>query len=824
MSFDPYKVDLPIIEITGEVKARLASGNRLIVNAPPGAGKSTILPLALLEEKWLEGQKIILLEPRRLAARSIAYRMAQLLDEPVGQTVGYRIRFETRVSDQTKIEVVTEGILTRMLQSDNALEGVGLVIFDEFHERSLHADLALAFTLEAQQVLRPDLRLLVMSATLNMPELETLLKAPAVVSQGKQYPVAIQYTGETDPYMIPEMAARVILQAFREQTGDILAFFPGEGEIRKCEELLKKDLPQAAIHPLFGQLPQKKQLAAIFPDKQGRRKIVLATSIAETSLTIEGIKVVVDSGFIRKASFDPGSGLSRLVTLPVTKDTADQRTGRAGRLSPGVCYRMWTPATHAHLQEFSTPELLEADLTSLALELAHWGITDAQELNWLNPPPLGHMHAASELLHELEALEDGKITSHGKQIQQLPCHPRIAHMLLEADKMGLAALATDIAALIEERDPLPDAGIDLSIRVEALHRFRDENRKGGRMNRIEQVANSYRGLLKTEPDNGIVDPYEVGFVLSMAYPERIASARPGNNAQFQLANGRYAVAGHRDDLSHEPWLAVAHLNARDGLGKIHLAAPLNPKDLAVRVREREVITWDTRKGGLVATKDLSIGSIVLQSKPLTHPDPSAIKAAILEVISKEGRQLLDFSEEVVQWQLRVLSLRLWNEDTSWPDVSTENLLSTSDKWLEPYLDNVRTPEDLKKINLREVLQHTLAYDKQQLLDSLAPLKIKVPSGSQLPLKYRDEGLPPILSVRLQELFGLAETPTINGGKQEVLLDLLSPGFKPVQRTADLRSFWNDAYFEVRKDLKRRYPKHRWPEDPWAVDPGVFKKS
>ncbi|MEQ8880213.1 MAG: ATP-dependent helicase HrpB, partial [Cyclobacteriaceae bacterium] len=420
MSFDPYKVDPPIIEITGEVKARLASGNRLIVNAPPGAGKSTILPLALLEEKWLEGQKIILLEPRRLAARSIAYRMAQLLDEPVGQTVGYRIRFETRVSDQTKIEVVTEGILTRMLQSDNALEGVGLVIFDEFHERSLHADLALAFTLEAQQVLRPDLHLLVMSATLNMPELETLLKAPAVVSRGKQYPVAIQYTGETDPFMIPEMAARVILQAFREQTGDILAFFPGEGEIRKCEELLKKDLPQAAIHPLFGQLPQNKQLAAIFPDKQGRRKIVLATSIAETSLTIEGIMVVVDSGFIRKASFDPGSGLSRLVTLPVTKDTADQRTGRAGRLSPGVCYRMWTPTTHTHLQEFSTPELLEADLTSLALELAHWGITDAQELNWLNPPPLGHMHAASELLHELEALEDGKITSHGKQIQQLP--------------------------------------------------------------------------------------------------------------------------------------------------------------------------------------------------------------------------------------------------------------------------------------------------------------------------------------------------------------------------------------------------------------------
>ena len=824
MPFNPHQVDLPITDIIDEVKSKLVSDNRLIVNAPPGAGKSTILPLALLEEKWLEGQKIILLEPRRLAARSIAHRMAQLLDEPVGQTIGYRIRFETRVSEQTKIEVVTEGILTRMLQSDNALEDVGLILFDEFHERSLHADLALALSLEAQQVLRPDLRLVVMSATLNMPELETLLKAPVAVSQGKQYPVEIRYTGETDQFMIPEMAARVIKQAFREQPGDILAFFPGEGEIRKCEELLKKELPQVAIHPLFGQLPQNKQLAAIFPDKNGRRKVVLATSIAETSLTIEGIKVVVDAGFIRKATFDPGSGLSRLVTLPVTKDTADQRAGRAGRLSPGVCYRMWTQATHAHLQDFSTPELLDADLSSLVLELANWGITNANDLNWLNPPPAGHVASARELLHELEALEDNRITEHGKRIQQLPCHPRIAHMLLEADEMGLAPLAADVAALIEERDPMPDAGIDISVRVETLHRFRSENRKGGRMSRIEQVANSYRDLLKVEPSDGPVDPYEVGFVLSMAYPERIASARPGNNAQFQLANGRYAVAGHRDDLAHEPWLAVAHLNARDGLGKIHLAAPLNPKDLAVRVREREVITWDTRKGGLIATKDLSIGSIILQSKPLSNPDPANIKSAILDAVKKEAKQLLDFSDEVIQWQLRVSSLRQWNPNESWPEVATSTLLATADSWLEPYLENVRTAEDLKKLNLRDVLQHMLEYDKQQSLDELAPVKITVPSGSQLKLKYRENGEPPILSVRLQELFGLAESPRINGGKQEVLLDLLSPGFKPVQRTSDLKSFWNDTYYEVRKDLKRRYPKHRWPDDPWSVDPGVFKKK
>ncbi|XOV94971.1 MAG: ATP-dependent helicase HrpB [Bacteroidota bacterium] len=816
-AFDPYQIDLPITTVLKDVQVHLAQKNRLIVNAPPGAGKSTLLPLALLGSEWLGDQKIIMLEPRRLAARAIAHRMSELLGEEVGETVGYRIRFETRISEATKIEVVTEGILTRILQSDNGLEGIGMVIFDEFHERSLHADLALALTLESQQVLRPDLRLMIMSATINIPELVELLDSPSVTSDGRLFPVTTHYTGESDLKMIPELAARTILQATRDQKGDILAFFPGESEIRKCEEILKKELTGFSIHPLFGQLLQNKQLAAIFPNKHGKRKVVLSTSIAETSLTIEGITTVVDTGFSRKSRFDPGSGLSRLETVPVSKDTADQRAGRAGRLSPGVCYRMWTKATHTRLKDYSTPEILEADLSNLVLELANWGITDPMQVGWLNSPPTSHLSQAGELLHELGALETNRITEHGKRILQLPCHPRIGHMILESRDMELSSLASDIAAFIEERDPMPDAGVDLSIRVETLRRFRLENRVSGRFIRIEKIAESYRSLLNTTSDNGPIDPYEVGLILSLAYPERIACSRPGNNAQFQLANGKYAMIGHRDDLAHEPWLAVANIDARDGMGKIFLAAPLNPRDLAPLVKEREQIVWDTRKGGFIASRDLRIGSIVLQSKPISDPDPEKVTEAILEAIHKEGEQLLNFNEAVNQWQLRVQSLRTWNPDEEWPDMTIPHLLATCRNWLLPHLQGVRTPEALRKIDLKEVLHHTLNFDKQQLLDKLAPERIEVPSGSSLKLIYRDNGEPPILSVRLQEVFGLENTPRINGGKQEVLLDLLSPGFKPVQRTSDLKSFWSHAYFEVRKDLKRRYPKHYWPEDPWTAE-------
>jgi ATP-dependent helicase HrpB len=823
LNFNPFQYHLPVADIINEVKNHLTNNNTLIVNAPPGAGKSTLLPLTLLDENWLADKKIIMLEPRRLAAKTIATRMAELWGDKVGETIGYRIRFENRVSAQTKIEVVTEGILTRMLHTDNALENVGLVIFDEFHERSLFADVAMALCREAQQILRPDLRMMVMSATLNMPQLTDLLNCPVALSEGKQYPVEIKYVGEGDVFLLPETTSQIIVKAVKENEGDVLVFLPGEGEIRKCAELLKNKLSDFAIHPLYGQLPQREQYAAIMPNKNGKRKVVLATSIAETSLTIEGVKIVIDSGFARVSKFDPKSGLSRLETVQITKDSADQRAGRAGRLSAGVCYRMWTKANQDRLIEHRIPEIMEADLAALVLDMAKWGISNLNQLTWLSPPPKAAVMQAVDVLTNLNALDLNKrITEHGKEIHQLPCHPRIAHMLLKAKQDNAIALATDIAAILEERDPLPkDSGIDINLRIEALRRSRQNNSAGNRFGRIEKVAESYRKMLNQEVENGPVDDHETGLLLAYTYPERIAYARPGNNAQFQLANGKIAAIGHRDNLANEPWLAVAHIDTRDGLGKIFMASPLNPKDLLPLVKEREVITWDTRKGGLIATKDLRIGSIVLQSKPLAAPSEENLVAAISTAIKNEGEALLNFDDAYTQLQNRILSVCKWNQYKDWPDVSTDELLLNNMDWLGFYLPKVKRPDDLKKINLSEALLQYLSWEQQQTLNTLAPAKINVPSGSNIGIEYLANGETPILSVRLQEVFGMADTPTINNGKIPLVLHLLSPGFKPVQVTSDLRSFWNNTYFEVKKELKRRYPKHAWPDDPW-IEKAVAK--
>lgn len=826
MNFDPYKIDLPITEVISDVKKHLNDGNTLIVNAPPGAGKSTLLPLAVMDEAWLKGQKIIMLEPRRLATKTIAMRMADLLGEKVGRRVGYRIRFDNCIGPNTQLEVVTEGILTRMLQSDNALEGVGLVIFDEFHERSLFADVALALSREAQQVLRPDLRIMIMSATLDMPQLTHLLNSPSVVSKGRQFPVEIIHEGENDVKMLPELTARVVGKAVKEQEGDILVFLPGEGEIRACETLLKRSHKSISIHPLFGQLSPNKQYAAIMPHRDGKRKIILATSIAETSLTIEGVKVVVDCGFSRTLKFNPNSGLSKLETIDITIDSADQRAGRSGRLGPGICYRMWSKGTHNRLQEHRSPEIVEADLASLVLEMAQWGVDDIQSLTWLTPPPKGHVAQASDLLHQLEALDCNRITEHGKAIHQLPCHPRLAHMLLMAEEEGLTTLACDLAALLEERDPLgKEAGIDINTRIEALRRFRSGSLKSKKLSRIAKIAEQYRRILSAEEENTAVDPYETGLLLVFAYPERIAHAKPGNNAQFKLANGSIAAAGHQDDLAHEAWLAIANVNARDGVGKIFLASPLNPKDLAPMVKTIDAVTWDTKKGGFKAQTELRIGNIILQSKPLQDYDEDLKIEAIAEAIRKEGAWLLNFNDEVVQWQNRVNNLRRWDTVHQWPDVTTDKLLETNAEWLAPYLINVRKPEDLKRIDLKTVLQHHLSFDLQALLDKMAPERIKVPSGSNVKLSYQNNGDAPILAVRLQEVFGMLETPSVNNGRINVLMHLLSPGFKPVQITNDLTSFWSNAYFEVKKELKARYPKHYWPDNPLEAEPlrGVKRK-
>jgi len=826
--FNPLDIDLPIKDIVDVVRQKLTEGNTLIVHAPAGAGKSTILPLALFDQPQFKDKKILMLEPRRLAARTIASRMADLLGEEVGATVGYRIRFDIKVSEGTKIAVLTEGILTRMLHQDNALEDVGLVIFDEFHERSIHADVALALCREAQQILRPDLRIMIMSATLDTKKLQEMLQAPVAVSKGRQFPVEIGYTNQQDQWMIAELSAQTVVQAVRENPeGDALVFLPGQGEITRCEDILKKSLKGFKIHPLYGQLPQGQQLAAIFPNRDGQRKVVLATNIAETSLTIEGVSIVVDSGFERTLKFDPKSGLSRLETVKISKDSADQRAGRAGRLGPGVCYRMWSLATQERLADFRVPEIEEADLSSLVLDMAKWGVSDILQLTWLSPPPQAKLSQANELLHQLDALKDGKITRHGSKMHELPCHPRIAHMLIMAEQDRQLALATDIAALLEERDPLyKEAGIDLNERIEGLRRYRSQGGKSRKFTRIEKVASSYRKLFHVRAENDLFDAYETGVLLAYAYPERIACARPGNNAQFQLANGRLAMAGHKDDLAHESWLAVAHVDARDGMGKIFLASPLNPRDLAPLVKEKEIVTWDTRKGGLIASRDLRIGSIVLKSSPLPNPDDDQLLEALSTAIEKEGEQLLNFDDRVSQWQNRVLSLRKWRPQDKWPDVNTCSLLRTNREWLSPYLTQIRRPEDLKRIDLKEVLHHGLDFEQQGLLEQLAPERITVPSGSKIKIQYFSNGQAPVLAVRLQEVFGLSATPTINNGATPVLMHLLSPGFKPVQITTDLRSFWNEAYFEVRKELKRRYPKHDWPEDPWDAKAlkGIRKRT
>lgn len=827
MSFHYNSIDLPVKEIIPNVLLQLTQNPTLIIKAPPGAGKSTLIPLAFLNEAWLQGKKIVMLEPRRLAAKAIAARMAQLLGEEVGKTVGYRVRFENKTSEHTKIEVLTEGILTRMLQTDNTLEDIGVVIFDEFHERSIHADLAMALCRESQQILRPDLKIVVMSATLDMTKLAELLQAPTVVSEGKQYPVDVFYSDQHDAFLLPELTAKTVLTASKKHVGDILVFLPGQGEILKCEEILKRDLKGFSIHPLFGQLPQNKQYAAIYPNKNGLRKVVLATSIAETSLTIEGIKVVVDCGFTRTSLFDPKSGLSRLETIPISKDAADQRAGRAGRLNAGTCYRLWSKATHARLAEHRVPEIEQVDLSSLMLDMANWGVTNINALTWLTYPPKTAVNLANELLHELGALENGKITPHGKALYKLPCHPRIAHMLLKAEASENIPLACDIAAIIEERDPLSkEKGIDISLRIEALRRYRKDNGQNHRFKHIEKTASSYRKLFHIDADNTPFDDYEVGFLLANAFPERIACARPGNNAQFQLANGKYAQTSHKDELANEAWLAIANLDARDGMGKIHLASPLNPRDLAPLVKTKEIIHWDTRNGGLIASLDLRIGSIVLQSKPLLKPDPKHLISAINEAIRKEGKHLLNFDEEVQQWQSRILSLKKWNPHENWPDVTTDTLLLTNNEWLTPYLSNIKKPDELKKLNLKDILHYSLQHNQQEELDKLAPTTIDVPSGSKIKVQYSEFGEAPILAVRLQELFGLPESPKLNNEKQTVLLHLLSPGFKPVQVTTDLKSFWNTTYHEVKKELKGKYPKHAWPDDPWTAEAlrGVKRKT
>lgn len=824
---------LPISVIVPDVVNALRNNQCAIVSAPPGTGKSTLLPLEILKNYVQDNQKILMLEPRRLAARSIAERMSDMLAEHVGNTIGYRVRFESVVGEDTRIEVLTEGILTRQLQNDNELKNVSVVIFDEFHERSINADLALALVRECQQVLRPDLKILIMSATLDCKLLSQMLNAPVVVANAKMYDVHIEYVGGCDVSVCAEQTASTISRAMREHDGDILAFLPGEAEIRRCEELLKNSYRNdnnIRIHPLYGMLPMQQQVEAILPDRHGRRKIVLATSIAETSLTIEGVKIVVDSGLCRVQKYDPDTALSHLETIRISMDMADQRAGRAGRLCSGYCYRLWNKSENQFLKPNRTPEIEYADLTPLVLDLARWGESSPENLSWLTPPDKRGIDSARDLLQKLDAIDDNfAITPSGIQLSNIPTHPRIAKMLMVAKEYKISSLAADIAAILDNRDPLPkDSGTDFNLRIEALRRNRRDSRHSRTLDNIERNAAQYRRMLDCKTiDNGSFDPTDTGFLLAEAFPERIASAKPGNNAQFMLSNGNMAMMDYKDTLAGENWITIASLNAREGMGRIHLASPLDPSMLKPMIKTQDSITWNAKKGGVVAVKQMRLGSIILGEKPLSDVDENLVCEIVLEAIKKDGEQLLDWNDNVVALQNRILSLRIWDTNGDWPDVATNTLVATCDKWLAPYLDGVSTTSQLKKIDLAEAIHYSvLTLQQQQLIDRLAPTHIKVPSGSNIRLKYLPDGSQPILAVRLQEVFGLQDTPKVCNDKISVLMHLLSPGYKPVQVTSDLRSFWTNAYFEVRKELRSRYPKHVWPDDPINEQAirGVKRKS
>ena len=808
-----------------------------VVTAPPGVGKSTLLPLTILEE--VPG-KVIMLEPRRVAARQIAERMAWMLDEPVGKTVGYRMRFEQKVSAGTRIEVVTEGILVRRLVDDPGLEGVSVVIFDEFHERSLTTDVALALTREARSVLRPDLGLVLMSATIDATSLCREMDLPLVESRGKMFPVEVHRTQEeARPENATELVARTVREAHRAHEGDILAFLPGEADIRRCVELLGDSLAPTRVFPLYGMLSGTDQRRAIAPSAEGERKVVLATPIAETSITIEGVRVVVDGGLCRKPVFDPQRGLSRLETVRISRDMATQRTGRAGRVAPGVCYRLWNLGTERQMGEIRVPEVLEADLASTVLDIAAWGESHPEKLPWLTPPPAYALLQARSLLLSLGAIDaDGRITPHGRRLAALPCHPRVAEMLVRAETPALKALAADIAALLEEKDPLSqetvEAGIDL--RLNALREAR-RTRREGRWSRILKIAEQYRkmagqaghddprhsGLAPESP----VDPYEAGALLAAAYPERIAKAWKEGRGRFQLSGGDIAALEPADAWASSEWLAVGSLNAQPGgVGRIFLAAPLAEADLKPYLKPRDVVGWDSRQGSVSARREYRIGQILAEVKPLSDVPRDEVVRILCEAVRKEGTSMLDFSEEVGNLQRRVAAVALWHPELELPDLSTETVLDRAPEWLPPYLGKATTTAELKRIDLGAALWGLLTWPQQQSVDRLAPSHITVPTGSRIRVEYRQGADAPILRVRLQECFGLADTPRVDDGRRPVLMELLSPGFKPVQLTADLRSFWESTYFEVRKELRRRYPKHAWPDNPLEADPvrGVRKDS
>ncbi|WGZ96267.1 MAG: ATP-dependent helicase HrpB [Candidatus Thiothrix putei] len=831
---------LPVDAVLNDLKQALRERHEVVLEAPPGAGKTTRVPLALLDEPWLLGKKILMLEPRRIAAKNAAHRMASLLNESAGQTVGYRMRLDNKTSRQTRIEVITEGILTRQLQQDPSLDGVGLVIFDEFHERNLDSDLALSLCLKGRELFRDDsnpLKLLVMSATLDSVAIASLLDdAPVVRSEGRTYPVNIRYGQAAKPNeRIVERMVATLRQALSDNPdSSILAFLPGQGEIHRTTEALGEWLVERRIRgvhlrPMYGNLTLDEQQQAIAPltaAHAGERKVVLATNIAETSLTIEGVDVVVDSGLVREARFDPGTGMTGLHTTRISRASSTQRAGRAGRLAPGVCYRLWTESQQEQLAAHNTPEILRADLAPLALQLLQWGVDDPAELRWLDVPPSGLWQQALDLLETLGAIQrKGKatvLTAHGQVMCNLPVHPRLAHLLICGAQAGHLNAAANLASLLSERNPFSQDNPDISHPLEILAgTSRCPYQQQDWLQRTRQLANQFVEQIRSQklPESGVsflLPATQInGYLLACAYPDRIARRR--HSGGYQLANGRSADLPDKHALGNQAWLAIAEVSSMVGKSSdtIRSAAALDDKlfasALADQVREQTVVEWDNKAGRFIAEAQQKIGALVLQRKALQAVPSEAKSTALIGFIRKQGLDVLPWQAEQEQWCARINLLRSVEPERHWPDVSRANLLTTLEEWLAPYLNAVNVLGDFKKLDLTTILSGLLPWDMQQRLEQLAPKSLEVPSGHSIAIDYSQS--PPVLAVKLQEMFGCQQTPTIANDRVALLVHLLSPAGRPLQITQDLAGFWRTSYHEVKKDMKGRYPKHPWPDDP-----------
>lgn len=836
-----YMAQLPIVDVIDDIRQALSDSDELVLEAPPGAGKTTQVPLSLLDEPWLHGQKILMLEPRRLAAKAAAERMAQVLGERVGETVGYRVRLDTRVGPNTRIEVVTDGILNRLLQSDPSLEGVGLVIFDEFHERSLDADLGLALTLQGRELFSDlrecRLKLLVMSATLNGADVSRLLGDAALISSaGKMYPVDIVY-GAPSRFgeRIVDRVVSAVLTAIDEQDGSVLVFLPGQGEIRRVHQQLQDrlgDQSGISLAPLYGDLSLQEQQRAIQPCQQNHRKIVLATNIAETSLTIEGVRVVIDSGLSREPAFDPNTAMTRLATVRISKASATQRAGRAGRLESGVCYRLWSESQHNELAAFSAPEMTQADLAPLALQLLNWGVTRLDELSWLDTPPAAAYEQALTLLEQLQAVErvDGqwRITAMGSAMLALSTHPRLAHMMVKAHELGCARLGCELAALLSERDPLSsgqghESRADIALRLELLRGERKADRgQKSIVQRAKQLCQQFERQLKGAVGRDAMASHaspSAGLLLAFAYPDRLARRRINSSTTYQLSNGRAAQFGEADSLCQHEWLVVASLGGFKGQSseRIFLAIEVTIEEFerhfGEQIDEEIVVQWDDQQGKLIAEQRRQYGRLVLAQTPLVSITDDQRQHALLGLVRRRGLNILSWSGEAKQWRARVELMRSLDPDAepNWPDVSDAGLLQTLDIWLLPYLSKVTRLTQLQELDTGAMLSGLLSWPQPKRLDEQLPLRYRVPSGSNIAIDYQQS--PPVLAVKLQEMFGSTQTPSIAQGRIQLMLHLLSPAKRPLQVTQDLVGFWAGSYDAVKKEMKGRYPKHPWPDDP-----------